>query len=174
MFCPGCGTQNPAQAAFCLKCGVNLPQLAAGQGYVAPPPGVPGVAAPPAPQPYRWGYIQGWGMLVVSLLFFLLFLAVLVAPESDHETRLGAVIRMGLYALGAITGFGLVRTTKMGMVMVFVWAGLHLFFVGLCLLSLAAEPKELSIPIVLMVVLAGLVFLILCSVYYYRRRHIFR
>ena len=174
MFCPGCGTENPAQAVFCLKCGANLPQFLAGQGYVAPPPAFPGSPAPPASPPYLWGYLHGWGMLVGSPLFLLLFLAVLMAPESDHETRLGAVILMVLLALGTITGFGLVRKTKMGMVMVFVWAGLHLFFVGLCLLALAAEPKEPSIPIVLMVVLAGLVFWILCSVYYYRRRHIFR
>ena len=174
MFCPGCGTQNPAQAVFCLNCGSNLPQFAAGQGYIAPRPGAPGFAAPPAPQPYLWGYIHGWGMLVGSPLFFLLFLAVLVAPESDHETRLGAVILMVLLALGAITGFGLVRKMKMGMILVFVWTGLHLFFVGLCLLALVAEPKEPSIPMVLLVVLAGLAFWLVCSVYYYRRRHIFR
>ena len=174
MFCPGCGTENPAQAAFCLKCGANLPQLAAGQGYFAPPPGAPGAAAPPAEQPYLWGYIQGWGMLVGSPLFFLLFAAVLAAPESDHETRLGAVILMVLLALGAITGFGLVRKIKMGMILVFVWAGLHLFFVGLCLLALVAEPKEPTTPIVLLVVLVGLTFWAVCSVYYYRRRHVFR
>ena len=83
MFCPGCGMEDPAQAVFCLKCGANLPQFVAGQGFVAPPPAVPGIPTPPAPLPYLWGYIHGWGMLVGSPLFFLLFLAVLVAPESD-------------------------------------------------------------------------------------------
>ena len=174
MFCPGCGTENPAQAVFCLKFGANLPQFVAGQGYVAPPPAFLGIPAPPAAPPYLWEYIHGWGMLVGGPLFFLLFLAVLLVPESDQETRLGAIILMVLLALSAVTGFGLVRKTKMGMVMVFVWAGLHLFLVGLCLLALVAEPKEPSTPIVLLVVLVGLVFWSFCSVYYYRRRHNFR
>lgn len=173
MFCPGCGTENPAQAAFCLKCGANLPQFVAGQGF-APPPVVPGVPAPPAPLPYLWGYIHGWGMLVASPLLFLLFLAVLVAPESDQETRLGAIILMVGLAFGALTGFGLVRRSKLGMILVFVWAGLHVFFVGICLLALVAEPKEPTMAIALLLVLVGLIFWSLCSVYYYRRRHNFR
>ena len=173
MFCPGCGTENPAQAAFCLKCGANLPQMAAGQGYVAPP--APAAGVPVAPeQSYLWGYIHGWGMLVGSPLLFLLFLAVLLDPKSDSETRLGAVILMVLLALGAVSGLGLVRKTKMGMILVFIWAGLHLFFVGLCLLALAAEPKEPSVPIVLLFVLFGLAFWAVCSLYYYRRRQTFR
>ena len=174
MFCPGCGTENPAQAAFCLKCGANLPQFVAGQGFVSQGLAVPGSPAAPADLPYLWGYIHGWGMLVGSPLFFLLFLAVLLDPKSDSETRLGAVILMVLLALGALTGFGLVRKSKLGMILVFVWAGMHLFFVGLCLLALAAEPKEPSVPIVLMFVLFGLAFWGVCSVYYYRRRHNFR
>lgn len=173
MFCPGCGTENPAQAAFCLKCGANLPQFVAGQGF-APPPLGPGMAAPDAPLPYLWGYIHGWGMLVASPLLFLLFLAVLVAPESDHETRLGAIILMVLLGLGAVTGFGLVRKSKLGMILVFIWAGLHVFFVGICLLALVAEPKEPTMAIALLLVLVGLIFWSLCSVYYYRRRHNFR
>ena len=172
MFCPGCGTENPAQATFCLKCGVNLPQVLAGQGFAAPPL-VPGVAAPPAPMSYLWGSIQGWGMLVGCPLFFLLFLAVLLDPKSDSDTRLGSIILMVLLGLGALTGFGLVRKSKMGMILVFVWAGLHVFFVGICLLALVGAPKEPSIPIVLLVVLLGLAFWSVCSVYYYRRRSIF-
>lgn len=173
MFCPGCGTENPAQAAFCLKCGANLPQFVAGQGFV-PPPLVPGVAAPPAPLPYLWGYIHGWGMLVASPLLFLLFVAVLVDPQSDSETRLGSIILMVLLGLGAVTGFGLVRKSKLGMILVFVWAGLHVFFVGICLLALVAEPKEPTMAIALLLVLVGLIFWGVCSVYYYRRRHDFR
>src|SRR5574341_1651397 len=175
MFCPGCGTENPAQAAFCLKCGVTLPQgLPGGQGFFTPPPPVvPGVPAPPAPMPYLWGYIQGWGMLVSCPLLFLLFAAVLVDPESDSETRLGAVILMALPGLGRLTGFGLVRKSKLGMILVFVWTVLHIFFVLICLLALAAEPKEPSIPIMLGLVLLGLGFWVACSVYYYRRRHSF-
>lgn len=173
MFCPGCGTENPTQAAFCLKCGANLPQALAGQGFAAAPL-APGVAAPPAALPYLWGSIHGWLMLVGCPLFFLLFLAVLVAPESDQETRLGAIILMVLLALGALTGFGLVRKSRMGMILVFVWTGLHVFFVGICLLALVGAPKEPSIAIVLLVVLVGLAFWSVCSVYYYRRRHNFR
>jgi hypothetical protein len=171
MFCPGCGTENPAQASFCLKCGSMLPQFVAGQGFVAPAAqAAPGTPAPPPSKPYLWGYIHGWGMLVGGPLLLLLFLAVLVDPNSDSETRLGAVILMILLGFGAITGLGLVRKAKWGMILVFVWAGLHLFFVGLCLLALAAEPKEPSVPIVLMFVLFGLAFWAACSVYYYRRR----
>ena len=174
MFCPGCGTENPAQAAFCLKCGTNLPQFVAGQGFAAPPPAFPGGPAPSAPSPYLWGYIHGWGMLISSPLFFLLFLAVLVDPKSDSETRLGSIILMVLLAFGALTGFGLVRRSRLGMILVFVWAGLHVLFVGLCLLALAAQPKEPTMAIALLVVLVGLAFWGVCSVYYYRRRHIFR
>lgn len=172
MFCPGCGTENPAQAAFCQRCGGNLSQFAPGHSLLAP--AVPGIAAPPAPPPYLWGYIHGWAMLVGCPLFFLLFLAVLLDRESDSETRLGAVILMVLLALGALTGFGLVRKSRMGMILVFVWTGLHLFFVGMCLLALVAEPKEPSVAIVLLVVLVGLAFWSVCSVYYYRRRQNFR
>jgi FtsH-binding integral membrane protein len=173
MFCPGCGTENPAQAAFCLKCGVNLPQFAAGQAFVTPPAAFAGTLAPPAPPSYLWGYIHGWLLLVGSPLFFLLFLAVLLDPKSDSETRLGAIILMVLLGLTALTGFGLVRKSKLGMILVFVWTGLHVFFVGLCLLALVAQPKEPTMLVALLVVLVGLAFWIACSVYYYRRRHIF-
>lgn len=172
MFCPGCGTENPEQAAFCRQCGSSLPQFAPEQGFFPPPPPVvPGVPAPPAPMPYLWGYIHGWGMLVSCPLLLLIFVAVLVDPASDSETRLGAVILMTLLGLGALTGFGLVRKSKLGMILVFVWTGLHVFFVLICLLALAAEPKEPSIPIVLLFVLVGLGFWAACSVYYYRRRN---
>jgi len=174
MFCPGCGTENPAQAAFCAKCGTSLPQFLAGQGFAVAPPLIPGVPAPPAPLPYVWGYIHGWVMLVASPLLFLLFLVVLVDPESDSETRLGCIILMALLGLGAVTGFGLVRKSKLGMILVFVWAGLHVFFVGICLLALVAEPKEPTMRIALLLVLVGLIFWSLCSVYYYRRRHSLR
>lgn len=174
MFCPGCGTENPAQSAFCAKCGTSLPQFVAGQGFTAPSPLIPGMPAPPAALPYLWGYIHGWGMLVASPLLFLLFLAVLVAPESDRETRLGSIILMVLLGLGAVTGFGLVRKSKLGMILVFVWAGLHVFFVGICLLALLAQPKEPSMRIALLLVAAGLIFWGLCSAYYYRRRHSLR
>jgi len=175
MFCPGCGTENPAQAAFCLKCGANLPQFTAGQSFVAPPQqDFSGVPAPGAPLPYLWGYIHGWALLVGSPLFLLLFGAVLVDPGSDSETRMGAVIIMVALAVGALTGFGLVRKTKMGMILVFVLTGLHLFFVGLCLLALVAEPKEPSVALVLLLMLGGLGFWSVCSVYYYKRRQDFR
>ena len=173
MFCPGCGTENPAQSAFCTKCGTNLTQFLAGQGFASPPL-IPGVPAPPAPLPYVWGYIHGWVMLVASPLLFLLFLVVLVDPESDSETRLGCIILMALLGLGAVTGFGLVRKSKLGMILVFVWAGLHVFFVGICLLALVAEPKEPTMKIALLLMLAGLIFWSLCSAYYYRRRHSLR
>jgi hypothetical protein len=173
MYCPGCGTENPAQAAFCLKCGVNLPQVLAGQGFASPPL-IPGVPAPPAPLPYLWGYIQGWVMLVASPLLFLVFVAVLVDPKSDSETRLGCIILMALLGLATVTGFGLVRKSKLGMILVFVWTGLHVFFVGICLLALVAQPKEATMRIALLLMLVGLVFWGLCSVYYYRRRHDFR
>ncbi|HEV2021697.1 MAG TPA: zinc ribbon domain-containing protein [Terriglobales bacterium] len=174
MFCPSCGTENPAQAAFCLKCGASLPQSVPGQVFLAPPAAFLGAPAPPVPSPYLWGYIHGWGMLVVSPLLFLLFLAVLLDPKSDSETRLGAGILMLLLGLAALTGFGLVRKSKMGMILVFVWAGLHVFFVGICLLALVAQPKEPTFLIMLLMVLVGLAFWIACSVYYYHRRHIFR
>jgi hypothetical protein len=174
MFCPGCGTENPAQSAFCTQCGTSLPQLVAGQGFATRPTIIPGMPASPAALPYLWGYIHGWGMLVTNPLLFLLFLAVLVAPESDRETRLGCVILMALLGLGTVTGFGLVRKSKLGMILVFVWAGLHVFFVGICLLALMAHPKEPSMRIALLLVLAGLIFWGFCSVYYYRRRHSLR
>ena len=172
MFCPGCGTENPTQSAFCTKCGTSLPRFLAGEGF-APHPTLPGVAAPPAALPYLWGYIHGWGMLVSNPLLFLLFLAVLVAPESDRETRLGCIILMALLGLGTVTGFGLVRRSKLGMILVFVWTGLHVFFVGICLLALAAQPKEPTMRIALLLVLVGMIFWSLCSVYYYRRRQMF-
>jgi FtsH-binding integral membrane protein len=59
------------------------------------------------------------------------------------------------------------------MILVFVWAGLHVFFVGICLLALVGAPKEPSIPIVLLAVLIGLAFWSACSFYYYRRRNDF-
>jgi FtsH-binding integral membrane protein len=173
MFCPGCGTENPAQAAFCLKCGGNLSQFAPGRALVSPPPGLSGSAAPSATPTYLWGYIHGWFLLVASPLLFLLFLAVLVAPESDRETRLGAVILMVLLGLSALTGLLLVRKSKMGMILVFVLTGLNALFVGICLLALVAQPKEPTFRIALLLVLVGLVFWIGCSVYYYRRRQMF-
>jgi hypothetical protein len=87
---------------------------------------------------------------------------------------MGAVIIMVALAVGALTGFGLVRKTKMGMILVFVLTGLHLFFVGLCLLALVAEPKEPSVALVLLLMLGGLGFWSVCSVYYYKRRQDFR
>jgi hypothetical protein len=172
MFCPGCGTANPQQAAFCLKCGANLPQFAPGQAFLTPPAAFPG-SAPAAPPSYLWGYIHGWLLLVGSPLLFLLFLAVLVDAKSDSETRLGAIILMVLLGLSALTGLGLVRKSKLGMILSFVWAGLHVFFVGICLLALVAEPKEPTMLVALLMVLVGLAFWSACSVYYYRRRHIF-
>ena len=174
MFCPGCGTENPAQAAFCRQCGASLSQFQAGQGFAAPPPPIPGVPAPPAALPYLWGYIHGWTMLVASPLLFLLFMAVLVDPKSDHETRLGSIILMVLLAFGAFTGLGLVRKSRLGMILVFVWTGLHVFFVGICLLALAAQPRDRSIAIALLAVLVGLAFWGLCSAYYYHRRFTLR
>lgn len=172
MFCPGCGTENPAEAAFCLKCGSNLAQFGGGQGFFArPPAGVPQVPAPPAPMSYLWGYIQGWGMLVGCPPFFLLFLQVLMDPKSDSDMRVAAGVFMGLMALAALTGFGLVRKMKMGMILVFVWAGLHVWLVGLFLLAILGESKDPRFPIALVVALVGLAFWIVCSVYYYRRRH---
>ncbi len=173
MFCPGCGTENPAQAAFCLKCGTGLSQFAPGHALVSPPAAFSSSAAPSAPPTYLWGYIHGWFLLVASPLLFLLFLAVLVAPESDRETRLGAGILMVLLGLSALTGLLLVRKSKMGMILVFVWTGLNLLFVGMCLLALVAKPTDPTFLIALLVVLVGLAFWIGCSVYYYRRRHIF-
>ncbi len=174
MFCPGCGTENPAQAAFCLKCGAGLQQFVAGPGMAAPPQAFPGGPAASAPPSYLWGHIHGWGMLVTCPLLFLLFVAVLLDPKSDSDTRLGSIILMVLLAFGFFTGLGLVRKSKMGMTLVFIWTGLHVFFVGICLLALVGAPKEPSIPIVLMVVLVGLAFWGACSVYYYKRRHTFR
>ena len=175
MFCPGCGSENPAQAAFCTKCGTSLPQFLAGQGFAAPPlPVIPGMPASPAPLSYVWGYIHGWGMLVTNPLLFLLFLAVLVDPKIDSETRLGCVIVMVLLGLGTLTGVGLVRKSKLGMILSFVWTGLHVLFVGICLLALVAKPKERDMAIALALMLAGLVFWSLCSVYYYRRRFTLR
>ena len=182
MFCPGCGTENPAQAAFCLKCGSNLSRFDSAQAFAAPP-AFPGAGAPPAgysgapaasaPPSYLWGYIHGWLMLVASPLLLLLFLAVLLDPKSDHETRLGAIILMVLLALGALTGFLLVRKSRMGMILVFVWTGLHLLFAGICLLAIAAQPKDPAMFIALLVVLVGLAFWAGCSVYYYRNRQVF-
>jgi hypothetical protein len=175
MFCPGCGSENTAQSAFCTKCGTNLSQLLAGQGFAGPPPPViPGVPAPPAPLPYLWGYIHGWGMLVTNPLLFLLFLAVLLDPKSDSETRLGCAVLMVLLGLGTLTGVGLVRKSKLGMILVFVWTGLHLFFVGIFLLALVAKPHDRSMAIALLLMVAGLGFWSLCSVYYYRRRFTLR
>jgi len=174
MFCPGCGTENPVQASFCLKCGSNLPQFVAGQAFVAPSAAFPGSAAPAATPSYLWGYIHGWLLLVGSPLLFLLFLAVLVAPDSDKETRLGAIILMILLAFSAFTGFALVRKSMLGMILTFVWTGLHVLFVAICLLALVAQPKEPTMLIALLVVLVGLAFWIGCSVYYYRRRNLFR
>lgn len=149
MFCPGCGTENPAQAAFCLKCGANLPQGMAAQGYGAPPQAFPGdAAASAAAQPYVWGYIHGWAMLIGGPLLFLIFLAVLMDPKSDSETHLGAIILM-------------------------VLTGLHVLFVGICLLAVVGKPGDPSILTALGVCLIGLAFWSMCSVYYYRRRHIF-
>lgn len=181
MFCPGCGTENPAQAAFCLKCGNNLSRFDAPQAFGAPPAafsgapsvGFSGAAAPAAPPSYLWGYIHGWTMLVASPLFFLIFLAVLVDPKSDSETRLGAVIFLFLLGLAALTGLGLVRKWKMGMILTFVFAGLHVFFVLLCLLALVAQPKDPAMLIALVVVLVGTAFWLGCSIYYYRRRQLF-
>ena len=173
MFCPGCGTENPAQAAFCLKCGTNLSQFAPGHALVPPPTAFVSSATPSAPPSYLWGYIHGWFLLVASPLLFLLFLAVLVAPESDRETRLGAVILMVLLGLSALTGLLLVRKSKMGMILVFVWTGLNVLFVGICLLALVAKPTEPTFLIALLVVLVALAFWIGCSVYYYRRRQMF-
>ena len=49
MFCPGCGTENPAQAAFCLKCGNNLSRFDVPQSFAAPPAAFPGTSAPASP-----------------------------------------------------------------------------------------------------------------------------
>lgn len=173
MFCPGCGTENPAQAAFCLKCGNNLARFDVPQAFAPAPAAFSGAPSAAVPPSYLWGYIHGWTMLVGSPLFFLIFLAVLVDPKSDSETRLGAVIFLFALGLAALTGLGLVRKWKMGMILTFVFAGLHVLFVGIFLLALAAQPKEPAMLIALLVVLVGTAFWLGCSVYYYRRRDIF-
>ena len=173
MFCPGCGTDNPAQAVFCYKCGAQMPQAVAGQGFVLPgQPVAAGAAA--APQPgYLWGYIQGWAMLVGSPLFFLLFTAVLLKPDSDAQTREGSVMFMVLLALGAITGLGLVRRMKLGLRLVYVWAGLHVAFAGIGVLAIIGAPGSSDIRIAMVLILVGLVFWMLCAAYYHKRHTLF-
>lgn len=47
MFCPGCGTQMPDEAAFCMKCGINIKQIKEGGQAQVP-------NSAPAPNPYPY------------------------------------------------------------------------------------------------------------------------
>ena len=127
---------------------------------------------PAAPASYLWGNIHGWGMLVGGPVFFLLFLYVLLAPDSDRDARFGAILLMVLLALATLTGFGLVRQLKFALILVYVWAGLHLALVAVALLAMVADPKA-ALPALLLLGL-GTVFWSVCSVYYHRRRTLFR
>lgn len=172
MFCPGCGTENPGQAVYCYKCGAQMPQAApGGQGFVAAGRALAGASAP---QPgYLWGEIQGWGMVIGGPLLFLLFLGVFLMPGADHDTRLGAVMFMVLLAVGALTGLGLVRKMRFGLLMVYAWAGLHAVFTLVGLLALIGAPGDRNVHIAAVVILLGLAFWICCAVYYHHRRSIF-
>lgn len=171
MLCPGCGTDNPATAVYCYKCGAQITQAAApGQGFVLP--GQPVAAAPQLG--YAWGYIHGWVMLIASPLLFLLFLVVLLTPASDAQTRKGAVMFMVLLALGTVTAFGLVRKLRFGLLLVYIWAGLHILFMLIGLLAILGAPGDRSVHIGVVVILAGLVFWMLCATYYHKRRTLFR
>lgn len=171
MLCPGCGTENPAQAVFCYKCGAQMSAGTPAQAFVAP--GQP-LAAPVGPQPsYLWGYVHGWAMLVLGPLFFLLFAAVLAAPGSDRQTREGAVMFMVLLALAAVTGFGVVRKMRLGLRLVYIWAALHVAFTLIGLLALVGAPGDTNVHIAAVAIFVGLVFWMLCAVYYHKRRALF-
>jgi hypothetical protein len=171
MFCPGCGTENPAQAVYCYKCGAALPQAAPAQAFAA---AVPPLATPPSVAPgYLWGYIQGWGMVIGGPILFLLFLWVFFMPGADHDTRLGAVVLMIAFAVGAVNGVGLLRKKRFGLLMVYAWAGLHVLFALIGVLALIGAPGDRDVHIGVLVILMGLVFWMLCAAYYHRRRGIF-
>ena len=171
MFCSGCGTENPASATFCYKCGAQMPQSVPTQDFVLPGQPLP-VAASPQPG-YLWGYIQGWAMLVGGPLFFLLFLAVLLAPTSDRQTREGAVIFLVLLALGTLTGLGLVRKMRLGLRLVYVWAAMQAAFVLIGILTLIGAPGDSDVHVAFGVILVGFVFWMICLPYYHKRKAIF-
>jgi hypothetical protein len=172
MFCPGCGKPSAPQETFCIQCGARLPESIGEPGYAVPPPAdFSGVAASATPASYLWGNIHGWGMLVGGPLLFLLFLFVLLAPDSDQDARLGAIILMVGLALATITGLGLVLQMKMGLILVYIWTGLHVALVFVALLAMVADPKA-ALP-ALVLLLFGVAFWSVCSVYYYRRRSLF-
>jgi hypothetical protein len=148
-----------------------MPPTAAGQGFALP--GQP-VATPASPPPgYLWGYIQGWAMLIGCPIFFLLFLAVLLAPTSDRQTREGSVMFMVLLALGTLTGLGLARKMRLGLRLVYVWAGLHVAFTGIGVLALIGAPGDSDIRVAFVLILAGLVFWMICATYFHKRKALF-
>ncbi len=105
--------------------------------------------------------------------YLVLFLLVFLMPGADHDTRLGAVMFMVVLALGAVTGLGLLRKMRFGLLMVYAWAGLHVLFAMIGALALLGAPGDRNVHIGVVAILVGLVFWLMCAVYYHRRRAIF-
>ena len=179
MFCPGCGNPHEPAAQFCAICGTRLGApppaayaVSASSGAAVAPAFAPAPAATSAvaAPSYVWGNIQGWGMLVGGPLFFLLFLFVYFAPDSDHDQKLGSAILMAASAVATIVGLAIVRRTKLAMIAMYVIAGLHVLLVPLFLLALLAPQHPAETMAFIFAALLGVAFWAACAAYYYRRR----
>jgi hypothetical protein len=112
-------------------------------------------------------------MAVGGPLLFLLFLLVMLSGDSDKDTRLGAIVLMAGSALAAVTGYGLLRKLKFGMVLIFVWTGLHAVLVLLALIAMLAPDRAAALGL-LLYALVSLGIWTACAAYYYKRRQLFR
>jgi uncharacterized RDD family membrane protein YckC len=72
IFCSRCGTQNPAQASFCQKCGTGL-----GTSWPVPTQGAPVVAYAPPGSSVRYG---GFWIRFVAIVIDWIVLAVVTWP----------------------------------------------------------------------------------------------
>jgi len=103
MFCGQCGTTNPDNGQFCVKCGATLSATQAGA------PSGAGFVAPPA-QPYM-GPTKTSGKAIGSLICGLLFPAAIVAiilghlSLSDIRKAAGRLTGRGIAIAGLVLGY---------------------------------------------------------------------
>ncbi|MBO4384997.1 MAG: zinc-ribbon domain-containing protein [Clostridia bacterium] len=92
MFCPKCGKNNPADAAFCENCGSPL---SAPSPAPVPPAAAPAAPSPEAPVKKRWPVILPilFGLaLMIEIYFMIDFFAFLREYSASNSSMLMIII----------------------------------------------------------------------------------